>query len=137
MKHFYNQIKVDSTIAELLFEIKCNALRSFVIYNPRYRQHRDISTLVATSDNHLYSIQDVEPGNWQVIVDCDNDFYVEVRGQSPVDFRFTFASSNDQFKVGFPRAQKFQFFMVRVSTPKIQKFLWLGSPHQKFKKFYG
>ena len=91
----YIDVPVDSTIAELVFEVKCPSLRSFVIYNPRYRQHRDINVLVTTSENHLYSIQNVEPGNWQVIVDCQTDFYVEVRGQSPVDFRFTFASNNN------------------------------------------
>ena len=91
----YIDVPVDSTIAELVFEVKCPSLRSFVIYNPRYRQHRDINVLVTTSENHLYSIQNVEPGNWQVIVDCQQDFYVEVRGQSPVDFRFTFAANNN------------------------------------------
>jgi uncharacterized protein YegL len=99
---FFTFAKVDSTIAELLFEVKCSNLKSFVIYNPRYRQHRDIMVQVSTTENHLYSIADVEPGNWQVIVDCETDFYVEVRGQSPVDFRFTFASSNQNFKSTSP-----------------------------------
>lgn len=98
----YIDVPVDSTMSELLFEIYCPQLNSLQIYNPRYRPQRDIQTLVAASDNYLYSIKNVEPGNWQAIVDCKTDFYIEVRGQSPVDFFFTFASSDNNFKPTSP-----------------------------------
>ena len=98
----YVDVPVDSTMSELLFEIYCPRLESIQIYNPRNRPQRDITSLVATDQIYLYSVRDVEPGNWQVIVNCQTDFYIEVRGQSPVDFFFTFASSDNNFKTTSP-----------------------------------
>jgi uncharacterized protein YegL len=98
----YIDVPVDSTMSELVFEVYCSALNSIQIYNPRFRPERQIQSLVATQQHFLYQIKNVEPGNWQAVVDCKNDFYIEVRGQSPVDFHFTFASANDNFSTTSP-----------------------------------
>lgn len=95
-------IPVDSTMSELIFEVFCPSLESLMIYNPRYRPQRDIDTLVSTRNHFLYSVKNVEPGNWQAQVKCQTDFYIEVRGQSPVDFFFTFANTNGEFKSTSP-----------------------------------
>ena len=114
-------------MSELLFELYCPQLTKLQIFNPRYRSQRDIQTLVQTGNNYLYSIKNVEPGNWQAVVECKTDFYIEIRGQSPVDFFFTFASSDNNFKPTSPFGLNPRTVSSQISNDDDKKYLLVHS----------
>ena len=123
----YIDVPVDSTMSELLFELYCPQLTKLQIFNPRYRSQRDIQTLVQTGNNYLYSIKNVEPGNWQAVVECKTDFYIEIRGQSPVDFFFTFASSDNNFKPTSPFGLNPRTVSSQIANDDDKKYLLVHS----------